>query len=301
MRTVLALMDRNRKLFFKDKGMLFITSMITPVILIVLYATFLAKVFRDSFTAAISDMIMISDKLINGTVAAQLTASLMAVSCITVTFCVNLTMVQDKANGTRKDFNVAPVSKEKIYLGYFLSTVANSLMVNALAFVLCLGYLLKMGWYMNTADILWVLFDMILLVLFGSTLSSIISFPLTTQGQLSAVGTIVSAGYGFLCGAYMPISNFGPGLQKALSYLPSTYATSLIKNHMLHGVFREMERKNYPDEMVEAIRDTLDCNPVFHGNVVSINQMIGIMMGSIAVFGIIYYVVTLLSAGEGRR
>ena len=50
----------------------------------------------------------------------------------------------------------------------------------------------------------------------------------------------------------LPISNFGPGLQKALSYLPSTYATSLIKNHMLHGVFREMERKNYPDEMVEA-------------------------------------------------
>ena len=83
MRTVLALMNRNRKLFFKDKGMLF-TSMITPVILIVLYATFLAKVFKDSFTAAIPDMITISDKLINGTVAAQLTASLMAVSCITV-------------------------------------------------------------------------------------------------------------------------------------------------------------------------------------------------------------------------
>ena len=278
MRTVLALMDRNRKLFFKDKGMLF-TSMITPVILIVLYATFLAKVFRDSFTAAIPDMITISDKLINGTVAAQLTASLMAVSCITVTFCVNLTMVQDKANGTRKDFNVSPVSRGKIYLGYFL----------------------KMGWYMNAADVLWVLFDMILLVLFGSTLSSIISFPLTTQGQLSAVGTIVSAGYGFICGAYMPISNFGPGLQKALSYLPSTYATSLIKNHMLHGVFREMERKHYPDEMVEAIRATLDCNPVFHGNVVSVNQMIGIMMGSIAVFGIIYYFVTLLPDGEGGR
>ena len=192
MRTVLALMNRNRKLFFKDKGMLF-TSMITPVILIVLYATFLAKVFRDSFIAAMPDMITISDKLINGTVAAQLTASLMAVSCITVTFCVNLTMVQDKANGTRKDFNVAPVGRGKIYLGYFLSTVANSLMVNGLAFVLCLGYLFKMGWYMNAADVLWVLFDMILLVLFGSTLSSIISFPLTTQGQLSAVGTIVSA------------------------------------------------------------------------------------------------------------
>jgi len=140
-----------------------------------------------------------------------------------------------------------------------------------------------------------------LLVLFGSTLSSIVSFPLTTQGQLSAVGTIVSAGYGFICGAYMPISNFGSGLQKALSYLPSTYATSLIKNHMLHGVFREMERKHYPGEMVDVIKRTLDCNQVFHGNVVSVNQMIGIMMGSVAVFGIIYYIVTLLSKGKGGR
>ena len=123
----------------------------------------------------------------------------------------------------------------------------------------------------------------------------IISFPLTTQGQLSAVGTIVSAGYGFICGAYMPISNFGAGLQKVLSYLPSTYATSLIKNHMLHGVFVEMERKHYPGEMVDVIKRTLDCNPVFHENVVSVNQMIGIMLGSIAVFGIIYYIVTVSS------
>lgn len=51
MKTVLALMNRNRKLFFKDKGMLF-SSLITPVILIVLYATFLAKVYRDSFVSA---------------------------------------------------------------------------------------------------------------------------------------------------------------------------------------------------------------------------------------------------------
>ena len=74
---------------------------------------------------------------------------------------------------------------------------------------------------------------MIVLVLFGSTLSSIISFPLTTQGQLSAVGTIVSAGYGFICGAYMPISNFGSGLQKALSYgimMGSTASRTALRN-----------------------------------------------------------------------
>ena len=128
MKAVLALIQRNRKLYFKDKGMLF-SSLITPAILIVLYATFLAKVYRDSFVSAISDKISISDKLIDGTVAA-----LLAVSCVTVTFCVNLTMVQDRANGTSKDFNVSPISRCKLYLGYFLSTVANSLMIHALLF-----------------------------------------------------------------------------------------------------------------------------------------------------------------------
>lgn len=293
MKAVFALMRRNRKLFFKDKGMLF-SSLITPVILIVLYATFLAKVYKDSFTSAIPDTIHISEKLLNGTVAAQLAAALLAVSCVTVTFCVNLTMVQDRANGVRKDFNVSPISKSSIYLGYFLSTVVNSLMVNGLALALCLGYVYKMGWYMSVADIGWVILDEILLVLFGSTLSSIISYPLTTQGQLSAVGTIVSAGYGFICGAYMPISNFGTGLQKALSYLPSTYGTSLIKNHMLHGIYKEMEQNHIPKEMITSMKDTLDCNPVFRGHTVSIERMIMVMIGSIVIFGVLYFVITLL-------
>ena len=293
MKELTALVSRNRKLFFKDKGMLF-SSMITPAILIVLYATFLANVYKDSFVSATKDMIDLSDKIINGTVAAQLAAALLAVSCVTVTFCVNLTMVQDRASGARKDFDVSPVSKTKIYIGYFLSTVLNSLMVNGTALALCLLYILKMGWYMSVSDVIFVIMDMILLVLFGSTLSSIVSYPLKTQGQLSAVGTIVSAGYGFVCGAYMPISNFSSGLQKVLSYLPGTYGTSLVKNHMLNGVYKEMADIGMPSEAVTVIRNTLDCNPVFRGHVVGVSQMYLIMAGSILVFGAAYLLIIMI-------
>ena len=293
MKEIAALVSRNRKLFFKDKGMLF-SSMITPAILIVLYATFLANVYKDSFVSATKDMIDLSDKIINGTVAAQLAAALLAVSCVTVTFCVNLTMVQDRASGARKDFDVSPVSKTKIYIGYFLSTVLNSLMVNGTALALCLLYILKMGWYMSVSDVIFVIMDMILLVLFGSTLSSIVSYPLKTQGQLSAVGTIVSAGYGFVCGAYMPISNFSSGLQKALSYLPGTYGTSLVKNHMLNGVYKEMADTGLPSEAVTVIRNTLDCNPVFRGHVIGVSQMYLIMAGSIVVFGAAYLLIIMI-------
>ena len=299
MRTVISLVNRNRKLFFRDKGMFF-SALITPFILIVLYATFLAKVYKDSFTSAFPKGFTIADKLIDATVASQLVAALLAVSCVTVTFCVNLTMVQDKANGARKDFNVSPISRSKIYLGYFIATVLNSLMVNGLALVIGLLYIGKMGWYLSFVDVLWIIFDELLLVLFGSTLSSIISYPLTTQGQMSAVGTIVSAGYGFICGAYMPISNFGSGLQKALSYLPGTYGTSLIKNHMLRGIFEEMESEKMPDELITAIRETLDCNPQFHGNVVNTTQMILIMAGSIVVLGAIFLLMTCLPEKENR-
>ena len=86
-----------------------------------------------------------------------------------------------------------------------------------------------------------MLLDVFLLAMFGMALSSIVNSFLSTEGQISAVGTIISAGYGFLCGAYMPISQFGEGLQRVLGFFPGTYGTSLLRNHALGGVLAEME------------------------------------------------------------
>ena len=299
MRTFITLVNRNRKLFFRDKGML-LSSLITPIILIVLYATFLAKVYKDSFTTNIPAGMDISEKLINGTVAGQLAAALLAVSCVTVTFCVNLTMVQDRALGVRKDFDVSPIRKPMVYLGYFFSTVQNSLMVNLLALVLCLGYIGIMGWYLTVTDVALLMLDLLILVLFGAVLSSIVCYPLKTQGQMSAVGTIVSAGYGFVSGAYMPISNFGEGLQRVMSYLPGTYGTALIKNHMLRGVFAEMETKGFQVEVVNGIATSLDCNPTFQGNVVEPEYMMLIMIGTVVLLGGLYLLITALPEKSKR-
>ena len=111
---------------------------------------------------------------------------------------------------------------------------------------------------------------------------------------MSAVGTIVSAGYGFICGAYMPISNFDTGLQNVLSILPGTYGTSLLKNHMLRGIFEEMSANGFPDEVVTAIGDSLDCNPVFRGHTVEPEIMLLIMLGSVVGLGSIYLIITAM-------
>lgn len=225
---------RNCKLFFKDKGMFF-ASLITPVILLVLYAAFLANVYRDSFISALPEGFPAAEKLIGGIVGGQLVSSLLAVSCITVSFCCNMTMVLDKVTGARRDLTVSPVKKSTLALSYYLATFASTLLVCLIAAGAGFIYLAKVGWYLSFADVMLLFADIVLLVLFGTALSSIVNRFLTTQGQVSAVGTIVSSGYGFICGAYMPIAQFSSGLQHILMFLPGTYGTSLIRNHALRG------------------------------------------------------------------
>ena len=107
------LIIRNCKLFFKDKGM-FLTSLITPLILLVLYATFLAKIYRDSFASALPAGFAIDSALIDATVGGQLASSILAVSCVTVAFCSNLLMVQDKISGAIGDLTVSPVKRSTL-------------------------------------------------------------------------------------------------------------------------------------------------------------------------------------------
>ena len=297
MKELRSLIKRDTKLFFKDKGMFF-TSLITPVILLVLYATFLANVYRDSFTGAIPAAFPVDEGLIDGCVGGQLFSSLLAVSCITVAFCSNMLMVQDKVNGTRNDLTITPVKSWALAMGYYLSTLITTLIICYVAMGVCFIYIKITGWYMTASDVLMIMLDIFLLSLFGTALSSIINLFLFTQGQISAVGTVVSAGYGFICGAYMPISQFSEGLQKVLSFLPGTYGTSLLRNHALRGVFEEMGDEGFPDEVVEAIKDSIDCNLYFFGDKVEIGMMYVIL--AVTVVALIGIYVLINGRKKGR-
>lgn len=293
MKTAIILLKRNVKLFFKDKGMFF-TSLITPAILLVLYATFLANVYRDSFTANLPQGVTLPESVIDGLVGGQLVSSLLAVSCITVAFCSNFLMVQDKVNGTIKDLRISPVRSSTLSLTYYLATILSTLLVCFVAMAICLVYVAIIGWYLSFVDVLFLMLDVILLVLFGTALSSIINYFLSSQGQISAVGSIVSSCYGFICGAYMPISSFGSGLQKAISLLPGTYGTALVRNHSLRGVFAEMESLHIPAETITSMKDSIDCNIYFFGHAVNVPTMYLILTITVVVLVGVYVFINTL-------
>lgn len=288
MRRMWELVLRNTKMYFKDMGM-FLTSLITPAILLILFMTFLGSIYKNSFVSAIPNGLEVSDKLINGLVAGQLSSAMLATSCVTVAFCSNLLMVQDRANGTRKDLIVSPIKKTTLGLSYFLASILSTLIVNLTATMICFIYIGCMGWFLSVGEALLAILDVILLTLFGVSLASCINYFLNTQGQAGAVGTIVSSCYGFVCGAYMPISSYGKGLQNFMAFLPGTYGTSLIRKHMMNGALDSLSEQ-LPSEAIKAMKDSVDVNLYFFDNSVEVWQMYLILLSFIVLFIAMYLV-----------
>ncbi len=272
MQVFLSNVKRNTKLFFKDKG-LFFTSLITPLILLVLYATFLSNVYRSSFEQVFKDFgAVVSDKQLSGLVGGQLMSSLLAVSCVTVSFCSNMLMVQDKISGAYNDLMITPLKRSTLALSYYVSTTISTLIICLIALIACIVYVSVIGWYLTLTDILYLLLDIFLVSTFGTALSSVINYFLSSQGQISAVGSIVSSCYGFICGAYMPLATFGSGLRNAVMFLPGTYGTALIRNHSLNGIMAELSN-TLPPQAINGLKDSIDCNIYFFGTRVDISVM----------------------------
>ena len=291
--TLLSLIKRNIKLIFKDKGLV-IGALVGPIILIVLYFTFLNDVYRDTFKSFIPEGT--SNKIINDIVNGELISSILAVSCITVSFCSNFLMVRDKVNNARSDLLVSPVKSYVLALAYYIATVISSLTICYIALGISLVFVAFSHWFFTASSLLMLLLDVFLTVLFGTALSSIINFFLTSEGQISAVGTIISAGYGFICGAYMPINSYNSGLKNVIMFTPGTYCTSLIRNHSLAGAFKEMS--DWPIEAIKSIKDGIDCNLYLFNKQISIAGMYGIVLITILVLITIYIVINIVN---GRK
>lgn len=292
MKGLFCLTKRNVKVFFKDKGTFF-TSLITPIILLVLYVTFLADVYKDSFYASLKSAgVTISDKIVNATVSGQLMASLLSVSCVTVAFCSNTLMVNDKVSGVEKDLLVTPTKRSVVAVSYFISSLISTLIVTLGATAACLVYISFKGWCYTFSDVLLIILDVVLLTAFGVSFASVINSFLKTSGQVQGIGTIVSAGYGFICGAYMPVASFGKGLQRILGFLPGNYGTAVIKTHAISGATRKMAEAGFPSEVIENIKNGLDCSVNFWDRQVSLGASYIVLIASTLLLAGIYVIIT---------
>ncbi len=256
---------RNVKIYFKDR-MTFFVSLITPIILLVLFVFFLQTTYEDSIFSIIQGF-DVDQKFIDSFTGGWLFSSILSTSCITVAFCSGM-MVIDKINKNNIDFIVSPVKKSILQLSYVIANVFSTLIIAFILLVIGLIYLAFIGFYLSFLDLLLIIFTIVITSLFGTILANIIWIFTKTQGVVSGICTLVSALYGFICGAYMPISTMGSGMQTFTAFLPGTYATILFRQGFLNGVLNEMS-KTLPNEMINGIAEGFDVRMLFFGNNVS--------------------------------
>lgn len=281
------LTGRHTKLFFKDKGTFFPT-LIAPLILLMLFVTFLGSVYRSSFRSVIPQGVDVPDKLINGFVGGWLLSSLLAVCCVTVAFGANMIMVQDKMSGAGHDFLISPVKRSTLSLSYYVSTVIITAIICYVAVGVGFIYMQNVGWYLTTSDVLAVLLDVLIMVLFGTALSSVVLHFVGNEGGAMAVTTIVSSTYGFICGAYMPISSFSKSIRDIITLLPGTYGTVLLHKHLMGSSLDKLQDDYLPKAVVDEIRKAFDCNLYVKGNMISTNEMYAVICGTVVVLVLLY-------------
>ncbi len=296
MKNLGALVKRNIKLFFKDRALFFV-AMISPMVLLVLFVSFLGSVYKGTFTDIFTSMgATVDEGLLSGAVMTYLVASLLSVSCVTVAFCCNVMSIQDKINGVAEDFKATPVKKATLAMSYFVATFLVSVLICLIILGLALVVLAMMGQFnFSFGEVMLSVLDVVILSLFGTVLSSIICHFCSSQAQMGAITGIISSCYGFLCGAYMPISQFAAGIRGIISVLPGTFGTSLLKNHLLSGSLAKMAEGGVPGEAVDGIRGAFDLKLEAFGGNIEQTTMYLVLVAAIVVLSVVFAVLSTRS------
>ena len=290
---LVTLVARNTKCYFKDK-FLFFVSMITPLILLVLFATFLRNVYIDSFKSSFPEGFTVNDRVLEGITGAWLMSSILSVSSVTVAFCSNVVMINDKIEGSINDFRVSPVKGVTTSIAYFISNFFVTLIVMLCIMLIGHIYLACVGWYIPVGDVFMIIVDIFCGVLFGTLLAGVVESFISSQGGLSAVSTLVSSMYGFICGAYMPFSQFGEGLRNTLCLLPGTYGVGIMRNHYMSGYLTALADEGVPQEALNGIKENFDISIKVFGTEVSLGAMYGILLGACAVLLAAYVAIVII-------
>ena len=274
--TLRLLTGRHVKLYFKDRVNFFM-SLITPLILLVLFVTFLKNVYSSSFTSMMPKGYQPDSGIINAFTGGWLLSSILGTSSVTVAFCSNIFMVQDKMTGRRKDLLVSPVRRDVLAISYYLANVLATLIVCMAALGVGLLYLATVGWTLTAGDVAGIVGDTLLCLLFGTALAALVEHFISSQGGISAVATLVSSMYGFLCGAYMPLSQFSEPIRNFAACIPGTHGVVLLRQHFMRGAIDKLA-EGIPAEGIEAIRKAFDNELVFFGHRVSSGQMVAVLL-----------------------
>jgi len=278
-KNIFSLTKRNLLLFFRNKSEVFF-SFLSVIIILGLYVLFLSDLQVTNIKASIGDVAGV-EALVNSWVM----AGLIAVSTATLSLGALGRIVADKQSNAIKDFLVAPVKREQVFLSYIFSAVIIATFISFILIIISEIYIVLSGGVLLTFIQLLKVIGITVLCVLSSSLSLlfIVSF-LSNEQTLGVLSTIVGTMIGFLTGAYIPMGIMPNAIQVVSNVIPVSQGASLLRKVFLEQPMTEVFG-NSP-QLVSEYSKMQGIDLYFGSFELTSNFMVIFIIGSIIIFTI---------------
>ncbi len=283
-RIVWSLVERNVKIFLKDKMGVFF-SLLAPLIILGLYVLFLGDVQMQSLKSAFEGL-QIDEKLLKNFVDNWMLAGVISVSCVTVSFSAQEIVVKDREKGVLADMLCAPAKRYLLTVGYYISNVIITLTICMIVLLIAFVYMAISGWTLSAGDVFMSIGLLIMSVISSSAIISLICKAVKTSAQHGALVGIISAAIGFLIGAYMPISIFPKAIQYITLFIPATYSAGLYRELFMRGALENIEE--VIPQAGENLEESFSMQLDFFGKTIGAKEMAWIFFAFTAVILVVW-------------
>ena len=217
---MLALLKRDFLLYFRNRSGVFF-SLLGALISFLLYIIFLQKNLMDAWSQLPDNKSLLNNWLMGGT---------LAVTGITTSFTALTQMVQDRENQVDQDLFLTDLGSWGLQLSYLISSLI-------ISFVMQAFMLIVMSLYFQEIPAMSKLFEISLIMLLSSLLSTLVNVFLIYHFQsvdsLGKLATIVGTASGFLVGTYVPMGILPNFAQVLMKCTPATYLASLYRQVLM--------------------------------------------------------------------
>ena len=285
---ILALTNRNWKLFYRDRGTV-LFSLLGPIIIVLLYVFFLKGTVTEGLTVADGT----SDYLVDSWIMAGIIAS------ATVTTCLSGygTMIRDREDGIAKDFDTSPVSKWSVIGGYLLNSMVIGTVMSIISFVIAEIYIVMNGGSLvSPLEALQILGTIVSAVFSAAGLVGLLSSFIESEGAFSGANIAIGAAIGFLVGAYIPIGGLPDGVQSVIKLLPASHAARVLRVIMMDEP-TAAAFEDAPAQAVEQFNTEMGVSFQIGDHVATMADSIGYLLLS----GSVAFVLTVVVLAIKRR
>lgn len=280
MEALMSLVQRNSKVFRRDKTQVFF-SLLSVIIVIVLYAVFLQKMQVDAIeriTEATPEVITMVNEWV--------VAGLLSMIAVSTTLGAYGIAIKDQESKAMADFLTAPLSRATIQMSYVLNALIIGSIFSFIALIGCEIFIVATsGKLLSLIHFVQVLGIILLSVLLASVLNLFLSLFVSTQNAFSTLGTIVGTLLGFLCGVYVPLGALPSFAQNLIMYFPVSHTTLLLRNTFMESSITNVF-EGTPVSYVNDYKINYGIVYELHGNTLSASTSILIIVSTILILAI---------------